>query len=44
MLGYLGQELLVSILTTRNQYWKLVLKTYYCKTTTEKCYQKIVTG
>jgi hypothetical protein len=31
MLGFFGQELLVSILTTRNQSWKSVSKTYYCK-------------
>ncbi len=31
MLGFLGQELLVSILTTGNQYWKSIPKTYYLK-------------
>ncbi len=31
MLGFLGQELLVSILTTGNQYQKSIPKTYYPK-------------
>jgi hypothetical protein len=31
MWGFLRKELLISILTTKNQYWKSMSKTYYWK-------------
>jgi hypothetical protein len=31
MWGFLRKELLISILTTKNQYWKSMPKTYYWK-------------